>query len=79
LWGDYQGAIHYNRASEDTGIAGVDGRYKQTTLGIDALYMFSRDKFRPFLVAAIGAERRSQRSVTEIWTSAMRLLKASIN
>lgn len=52
---DIQGGINYNRASEDTGIAGVDGRYKQTTLGIDALYMFSRDKFRPFLLAGIGA------------------------
>jgi OOP family OmpA-OmpF porin len=52
---DIQGGIGYNRASEDTGIAGVDGRYKQTTLGLDALYMFSRDKFRPFLVAGLGA------------------------
>jgi OOP family OmpA-OmpF porin len=52
---DIQGGIGYNRANEDTGIAGVDGRYKQTTLGLDALYMFSRDKFRPFLVAGLGA------------------------
>lgn len=52
---DIQGGIGYNRASEDTGIAGVDGRYKQTTLGLDALYMLSRDRFRPFLVAGLGA------------------------
>lgn len=52
---DIQGGINYNRASEDTGIAGVNGRYKQTTIGVDALYMFSRDKFRPFLLAGVGA------------------------
>lgn len=52
---DIQGGIGYNRASENTGIAGASGRYKQTTLGLDALYMFSRDKFRPFLVAGLGA------------------------
>jgi OOP family OmpA-OmpF porin len=52
---DIQGGIGYNRASEDTAIAGASGRYKQTTLGLDALYMFSRDKFRPFLLAGLGA------------------------
>jgi OOP family OmpA-OmpF porin len=51
---DIQGGINYNRASEDTGIAGVDGRYNQTTIAVDALYMFSRDKFRPFLLAGVG-------------------------
>jgi len=54
---DIQGGLGYNRASEDTGIAGVGGRYKQTTLGVDALYMFSRDKFRPFLLAGLGVAR----------------------
>ncbi|ACT47809.1 outer membrane beta-barrel protein [Methylotenera mobilis] len=54
---DIQGGLGYNRASEDTGIAGVSGRYKQTTLGLDALYMFSRDKFRPFLLAGLGVAR----------------------
>ena len=54
---DLQGRLGYNRASEDTGIPGVGGRYKQTTLGLDALYMFSREKFRPFLLAGIGAAR----------------------
>ncbi len=56
---DIQGGLGYNRASEDTGIAGVGGRYKQTTLGVDALYMFSRDKFRPFLLAGLGAARNN--------------------
>jgi OOP family OmpA-OmpF porin len=30
------------------------GKYKQTLLGVDALYMFSREKLRPFLLAGIG-------------------------
>lgn len=32
----------------------VNGDYKQTLLSADALYMFSRDKFRPFLLAGLG-------------------------
>jgi OmpA-OmpF porin, OOP family len=56
---DIQGGLGYNRASEDTGIAGVGGRYKQTTLGLDALYFFSRDQFRPFLLAGLGAARNN--------------------
>ena len=56
---DIQGGLGYNRASEDTGIAGVGGRYKQTTLGLDALYMFSRSNFRPFLLAGLGAARNN--------------------
>ena len=56
---DVQAGIGYNRASEDTGVPGVGGRYKQTTLGVDALYMFSRDKFRPFLLAGLGAARNN--------------------
>ncbi len=54
---DIQGGLGYNRASEDTNIPGVGGRYKQTTLGVDALYMFSRDKFRPFVLAGLGVAR----------------------
>jgi len=45
----------YAKSSEDTGIAGAGGKYKQTLLGVDALYLFSREKFRPFLVAGLGA------------------------
>jgi OOP family OmpA-OmpF porin len=56
---DIQGRLGYNRADEDTNIAGVGGKYKQTTLGLDALYMFSRDKFRPFLLAGLGAARNN--------------------
>lgn len=54
---DLQGRLGYNRADEDTGIAGASGKYKSTQLGLDALYMFSRDKFRPFLLAGLGATR----------------------
>ncbi|MFZ6647593.1 OmpA family protein [Undibacterium sp. TJN25] len=32
-------------------------RYQQNTLGVDALYMFSRKSFRPFLLIGGGAER----------------------
>ncbi|PPC88331.1 MAG: flagellar motor protein MotB [Methylotenera sp.] len=56
---DLQGRLGHNRADEDTGIPGASGRYKQTTLGLDALYMFSRDKFRPFLLAGLGAARNN--------------------
>jgi OmpA-OmpF porin, OOP family len=64
---DLQGRLGYNTAKEDlsasdlAGIGATDanGRYKQTTLGLDALYMFSRDSFRPFLLAGIGAARNN--------------------
>ncbi len=56
---DLQGRLGYNRLSEDTNIVGASGNYKQTTLGLDALYMFSRDKFRPFLLAGVGAARNN--------------------
>ncbi|MEI8363091.1 MAG: OmpA family protein [Betaproteobacteria bacterium] len=56
---DIQGGLGYNSASQNTGIAGVGGRYKQTTLGLDALYMFSRSNFRPFLLAGLGAARNN--------------------
>lgn len=32
-------------------------RFEQSTLGVDALYMFNRSNFRPFLLAGIGAEQ----------------------
>ncbi len=56
---DLQGRLGYNRADEDTDIAGASGKYKQATLGLDALYMFSRDKFRPFLLAGLGVARNN--------------------
>ena len=31
-------------------------RYQQDTLGVDALYMFSRNRFRPFVLLGAGAE-----------------------
>ena len=60
---DLQGGLGYNRASADSGaisnagIPDASGRYKQFTLGLDALYMFSRSNFRPFLLAGVGAAR----------------------
>jgi OOP family OmpA-OmpF porin len=36
-----------------------DDEYKQTLIGLDALYMFSRDKFRPFVLAGLGMARNS--------------------
>ncbi|HAT33687.1 MAG TPA: flagellar motor protein MotB [Janthinobacterium sp.] len=32
-------------------------RYQQNTLGVDALYLFSRQSFRPFILIGAGAER----------------------
>lgn len=32
-------------------------RYQQNTLGVDALYLFSRNSFRPFFLVGAGAER----------------------
>jgi OmpA-OmpF porin, OOP family len=32
----------------------ASGDYRQTVLGLDALYMFSRDKLRPFVLAGLG-------------------------
>ncbi len=32
----------------------TDGKYKQTLLGVDALYMLSREKLRPFLLVGVG-------------------------
>jgi OmpA-OmpF porin, OOP family len=37
-------------------------RYDQSTLGVDGLYMFSRGKFRPFVMAGLGAEYDRVRS-----------------
>jgi OOP family OmpA-OmpF porin len=54
---DVQLGLSHARADEDLNVAGADGRYKQTILGVDALYMFSRDRFRPFLLAGLGVAR----------------------
>ncbi|MFW5431266.1 MAG: OmpA family protein [Methylophilaceae bacterium] len=54
---DLQGRFGYTETDEDLNILGSSGEYKSTTLELDALYMFSRDKFRPFLLAGIGATK----------------------
>jgi OOP family OmpA-OmpF porin len=51
---DIQAGYTYARAKEDA------RRYQQETLGLDGLYLFSRNSFRPFLLAGIGAERDTQ-------------------
>ncbi|MEI6227566.1 MAG: OmpA family protein [Methylophilaceae bacterium] len=51
---DIQGGVGYNQASQDTGITGASGHYKQTTVSLDALYMLGREKFRPFILAGLG-------------------------
>ena len=56
---DLQGRLGYNRTDEDTDIVGASGKYKSTQLGLDALYMFSRSNFRPFLLAGLGATRNN--------------------
>jgi OmpA-OmpF porin, OOP family len=42
----------YSKADSDK--HGVGGDYKQTLFGVDALYLFSREKFRPYLLAGLG-------------------------
>lgn len=51
---DLQVGLSYHKSDEDH--ASFDGGdYKQFNLTADALYVFSRDKFRPFVLAGIGA------------------------
>ncbi|MFM9913939.1 MAG: OmpA family protein [Methylophilaceae bacterium] len=40
------------------GIA-TTGDYRQTVLGVDALYMFSRDALRPFVLAGVGVAQNN--------------------
>ncbi len=48
---DIQSGLSYARSNDDLG---GNGRYKQTSLGMDALYMLGRDSFRPFLLTGLG-------------------------
>lgn len=54
---DLQGRLGYTTTDEDLNIAGSNGDYKSTALELDALYMFSRDRFRPFLLAGLGVTK----------------------
>lgn len=49
MW-DIQFGTTFSRARDDS------ANYRQNTLGADALYIFSRSSFRPFLLAGGGAE-----------------------
>ncbi|MDR2219220.1 MAG: porin family protein, partial [Methylobacillus sp.] len=62
---DVQLGITYTNPDADGSIPGpnvkekLHGDYKQTVFGVDALYMFSRSKFRPFLLAGLGVARNN--------------------
>jgi len=58
---DVQLGLSHADLDADNNINGLAtrGDYKQTLFGLDALYMFSRDKFRPFLLAGFGAARNN--------------------
>jgi OOP family OmpA-OmpF porin len=49
---DIQSGLSYARANDE--LVSGSGRYKQTSLGMDALYMLGRDSFRPFLLTGLG-------------------------
>jgi OOP family OmpA-OmpF porin len=51
---DVQVGLSHTKDDEDSNRF-TGGDFKQTLFGVDALYMFSRDKFRPFLLAGLGA------------------------
>jgi OmpA-OmpF porin, OOP family len=53
---DVQVGGSYAKPDEDDD-AFTGGDYKQTLFGVDALYMLSRDNFRPFLLAGLGVAR----------------------
>ena len=53
---DLQGGAGYNTSSE-SGISDANGRYKQTTFGLDALYMLGREQLRPFVLIGAGVAR----------------------
>jgi OOP family OmpA-OmpF porin len=53
---DVQLGLTSTRPDAENRIGGfaTSGDYRQTILGLDALYMFSRDSFRPFVLAGLG-------------------------
>lgn len=53
---DVQARFGYTEADESN-LGSTSGDYKSTAVELDALYMLSRDKFRPFLLAGIGATK----------------------
>lgn len=51
---DLQVGLSYAKSDEDAASL-RGGDYKQYNLSVDALYLLSRDRFRPFLLAGLGA------------------------
>jgi OOP family OmpA-OmpF porin len=58
---DIQFGPTFTRAREN------GARYEQITLGADWLYLFSRDRFRPFLLVGAGAERDKVNRLNLSW------------
>jgi OOP family OmpA-OmpF porin len=56
-WDVQLGYTHAQASEESGNYSG--GRYRQNLLGVDALYFFSRDKFRPFVLAGLGVAHNS--------------------
>jgi OOP family OmpA-OmpF porin len=56
---DVQIGASYGRADSNSSYNGnpLSGKYDQTLVGIDALYVFSRDNLRPFVLAGFGYAR----------------------
>ena len=54
---DMQMGLTYTRSNNGW------NRYEQGTLGIDALYLFTRERFRPFLLIGAGAESDRARTL----------------
>jgi OOP family OmpA-OmpF porin len=63
---DIQAGASYARTDEDSSLS-THGKYKQALFGVDALYMFSRDKFRPFLLAGLGYADNKTRYSNATW------------
>lgn len=55
---DLQIGLTRSHADEDSNRYS-GGKFRQTMLGVDALYFLSRDKFRPFVLAGLGVAHNS--------------------
>lgn len=53
---DLQVGVSYNKAYEESPYTDA-GNYKQTNFSVDALYLLTRESFRPFLMVGLGASR----------------------
>ncbi len=73
---DIQLGATYSRFDENSAeVSG--GNYKQTQLGFDALYMLSRERFRPFLLVGLGYARNDV-DYNNQWGSSKNSLMANV-